>query len=152
MIWQPDPATLTLLAGALGTSIGSFLVAVKSGRKVETMETDVKSVKTSIEGPDDEPSLRQMVKDHSDNALSQFALLHKDNVLLSERVRQIEEAKGNSLLTTTVKAIHDHQIILGDELKRARLNIHKLAQTVQVTLFSSEEAASKQDPQDLSGK
>jgi MFS superfamily sulfate permease-like transporter len=137
---QLDPATIAAIGTGIGAAIGALFTSLKTARTARQTEVVTQHVKSEIDGPGDQPSLREMLRAGNEASFNQYSSLHTDIIHLTDRVTNIEKGKGETIIATTLGAIHDHYINLSGEMKRARLNIHQLAQVAQVKLFTQEEA------------
>lgn len=133
----PDPALVTAICTGVGTVIGSFIVALRTAKTTQHL-------KNQIDGPGLEPSMREMIRGHAETSQMQYSELHRDMVLLTQRMENVEKGKGDTIIATTLVAIHDNVRTLNAELGRCRANIHLLANAAQVKLMSQEEAAAKE--------
>lgn len=138
-----DPATISVIGAGIGSAIGALIIAMKNGRTVQETAKTTKAVEAEINGPGNEPSLRQLVQTVLDAGLRNHDNLHTDMVRLADRVERLENGKGDTIIATTLSAIHDHCKLLSAEMRRARMNIHQIANEVQVRLFTQEEADAK---------
>lgn len=147
------PAWILSISAAAGSALASFYAARAraANKKIE------RTVQSELEGPENEPGMRQMIKDSHEFAIECFKSLHSDSVHMTgrmdtlentiskgveDRLKNLEQSqKDNTLMVTAIKSLENRVSNLGDILDRAGLNIHLIANAVQVKLLTKEEAS-----------
>lgn len=148
----PEGAQIVAL---IGTAIGSGIAAYYSNRS----EKRSKTVQTEVNGPGDEPSLRDMLKTAKQETFDQYQVLNTNLGFVSERLKQVEHLvntgveqrlqvlekreAATEMVAAHLKSIDDRVSGLSEDVTRAGFNLHELAQAAQVKLFTREEARIK---------
>jgi uncharacterized membrane-anchored protein YhcB (DUF1043 family) len=78
------------IATAAGTFIGAMVAAFFSRKSKAAAE----KVRTEVEGPGDEPSLRQILVDHTKTTAAQFERIHRESGAVAHRIDKLETAVG----------------------------------------------------------
>lgn len=151
---MPDAATITAIGigvgSTLGASLGALITTLRTNKQTSDIRKDTvalqkqaSEIRTELDGPDDQPSLRQMVKDGNIASLDQYTRLHTDMVRMGDRLKQVEDGHGSTIIATMLSSLHSNMQDLSRSLRRCRYNIHHVAQAAQVNLFTEEEVDAK---------
>lgn len=140
--------------GALTAAGLAAFFAKLSDIRSRRAEEHTNNVNTQIMGPDNEPSIRELVKDNQSRASDQHMEIMQSVIKLHEllmsavsRVTDVEDRMSKlednhtdlEMLNSAVASISKKMDEMEAELDRARFNIHHIANFVQTRIESREE-------------
>lgn len=153
----PDiPNWVTLLGAGCGSAIAAY-IANRARKSSDKSVASVQQVCTDLNGPTDEPSLRELVKDHQQQATEAFVRLHTDSVRqavglealketvtkdIDGRLRTLEStATSQALAATAIQSLDARVSQVTTAVERNGVNMHLIANHVQCKLLTPEETS-----------
>ncbi len=154
----PSAADIPNWVLMIGAGIGSAAAAYVAQRAKKASDKSVRAVEavnTELNGPTNEPSLRELVKDHQQQAMEGFVRLHGDAVRqgvaledlkqtvskdIDGRLRTLEtNTSTHAIAATAISSLDTRITQVAKAVDRHGVNMHLIANAVQVKLLTPEE-------------
>lgn len=153
----PDiPNWVTLIGAGVGSAIAAF-IANRARKASDKSAASVQQVCTDLNGPVDEPSLRELIKDHQQQASDNFVRLHGDSVRqaiglealketvskdIDGRLRILETStSSHALAVSAIQSLDARVNQVTAAVERNGVNMHVIANHVQCKLLTPEETS-----------